>query len=291
LAEIGVRIDEAHLRPPVVLIVGAVASLADRLAWYEALPLFGKRIVVTRARHQADELSALLEHQGAEVVEFPVIEILGPDDPSELEDVYHRLGTYDWLVLTSVNGVDRFLGGLLAGGHDIRELAGVDIAAIGPSTAAAIRRYGLCVAAQPSEFRAEALVEALGEVRERRMLVARAAVARDVLPGELRRRGAVVDVVAVYRTILPSSLPDPASLGPFDVITFTSSSTVKNFLAIVGEPAHEMLAGTVAAAIGPITAQALEDAGLHCDLMPADYTVAALADAIGGYFANRKSVK
>jgi len=291
LSDFGSRIEAARLRPPVVMVVGAVAALADTIAWYESLPLFGKRIVVTRARHQADDLSVLLECQGADVVEFPVIEIVDPDDRSEIDAAYERIGSYDWLLLTSVNGVERFLGGLLAAGHDIRELAGVAIAAIGPATGEAVRRYGLHVAAQPTEFRAEALIDALGEVRGRRMLIARAAVARDVLPDELRRRGAFVDVVPVYRTVLPAHLPDAGELGDFDVVTFTSSSTVTNFVRIVGERIAQLLQGKVVAAIGPITAKALEDAGLSCHVMPTDYTVPALADAIVGYFANRNSVK
>lgn len=291
VADIAARVEAAALRPPVVLVVGGVAALAGTLAWYEKLPLFGRRIVVTRARHQAAELSSRLTDAGAEVLEYPVITIEDPDDAGALVAAYSGVGDYDWLLLTSVNGARRFLDGLVAAGHDIRELAGVRIAAIGPATARAVTDRGLLVAARPTEYVAEALVEALGDVAGRRLLLARAAVAREVLPDELRKRGARVDVVATYRTLLPTDVPAPQTLGEVDMVTFTSSSTVVNFDTLCSGNAREVLAGRAVAAIGPITAGALRERGIEPDVLPPSYTVADLASAIIGHFANGQAVK
>ena len=290
-------------RPPVVFVVGPVAGLAQDLGWFERLPLFGRRIVVTRARHQAAALTERLERSAAEVIEFPTIEITRVPVACGVLD---SVGTYDSLVLTSVNGVESFFAQFLAAGHDLRELAGVELAAIGPATREAIEARGLRVAAQPSEYRAEALLEALGEVRGRRILLARAEVAREVLPDTLRERGALVDVVSVYRTSFPHAQPSGAAaqrsdaaahagaehpvaaLGDFDMATFTSSSTVTGFdLACAGR-GREVLAGRLVAAIGPITARTLTGLGIAVDVMPADYTVDALAAEIEAFFANRQ---
>ncbi|MFN2426297.1 MAG: uroporphyrinogen-III C-methyltransferase [Candidatus Binatia bacterium] len=293
------------VRPPVIFVVGEVAGLAEDLGWYERLALFGRRIVVTRARHQAAALAERLERSGAEIVEFPTIEVR---ELAIAADVFDTIGSWDWLVLTSVNGVDAFFGQLLASGRDLRELAGVKLAAIGPATRAAIESRGLRVAAQPSEYRAEALLEALGDVQGQRVLLARAEVAREVLPDTLRERGAIVEVVPVYRTSFPQT-PFPlhesnashggaatggddhdavTGLGDFDLITFTSSSTVTGFDRRCAGRAKEALAGKFVAAIGPITGQALEALGIAVDVMPADYTIDALVAEIEAFFANRK---
>jgi uroporphyrinogen III methyltransferase/synthase len=275
------------VRPPVIFVVGAVAALADELDWYEKLPLFGRRIVVTRARHQATALAERLERAGAEVIEYPTIELVELPIPAA---VFDRASSYDWLVLTSVNGVEAFFGQFLAAGRDLRDLAGVKIAAIGPSTRAAVERHGIRVAAQPPEYRAESLLETLGDVAGQRMLLARAEVAREVLPDTLRARGAVVDVVPIYRT----STPDPARVGAvpaeFDMVTFTSSSTVTGFDRLCGGKAREVLAGRLVAAIGPVTADTATELGLPVDVMPSDYTIDAMADAIESYFAIRQGL-
>jgi uroporphyrinogen III methyltransferase/synthase len=271
------------VRPPVIFVVGDVAGLASDLGWYEKLPLFGRRIVVTRARHQAAQLADRLERSAAEVIEFPTIEI------TELPiaaSVFDRIGAMDWLVLTSVNGVEAFFGQLRAARRDLRELAGVAIAAIGPATREAVEARGLLVAAQPSEYRAEALLEALGDVRGKKILLARAEVAREVLPETLRARGADVEVVPVYRTSHPQRGAEPLP-DDFDLITFTSSSTVTGFDIATGGRAKETLAGKAVAAIGPVTAATLESLGIRVDLMPTDYTIDALATEIEAFFANR----
>ena len=290
LARIGKDAGHDLVRPPVVFVVGAVAGLADDLGWYERLPLFGRRIVVTRARRQAEALASRLERSGAQVLECPTIELSElPISPSVLD----AAGGYDWLLLTSVNGVDAFFGQFLAAGRDLRELAGVKLAAIGPATRRAVEARGRRVAAEPGEYRAEALLEVLGDVGGKRILLARAEVAREVLPDSLRERGAHVDVVPVYRTSAPPvSSPADAieALGDFDMVTFTSSSTVSGFDGLCARGARETLAGKLVAAIGPVTAQTLESLGIAVDVMPVDYTIDALADAIEAFFANRQAL-
>jgi len=319
LADIAAKAKAELARPPVILVVGAVAGLSAELSWFERLPLFGRRIVVTRARSQAAAFASGLEEAGAWVIEFPTIEI---HEIEIAQGVLDRAGSYDWIVFTSVNGVEAFFGQWRRAGRDLRDLAGVSLAAIGPATRAAVEQRGLCVAAQPLEYRAEALLETFGDVAGKRILLARAEVAREVLPQRLRERGATVDVVAFYRTEIPrrqagtvaarlspaavasdGTRPDSAesdgyvradALAPipsdFDMITFTSASTVKNFDSLCGGTAREVVRGKAVAAIGPITADALTALGIPTDVMPADYTIPALTQAIQAYFANRHPV-
>jgi uroporphyrinogen III methyltransferase/synthase len=285
LALLAKTIESEGLRPPGLIVVGSVAGIGEQIAWFEALPLFGRRIAVTRARHQAAALARLLERAGAEVVEYPTIEIQAAPDKAEVARAYNEVGTYDWLVLTSPNGAQRFLDGFLSAGHDIRELAGVSIAAIGPATAAVVEARGIHVAATPTEYRAEALVEALGDPSDQRFLRARAAVAREVLPDTLRDRGAHVDVVPIYETTLPDPPPDAKLLATVDAVTFTSSSTVTNFLSLGGDAALQCLKHAVVAAIGPITAGTLRDAGCEPQIVASEYTTAQLARELINYFA------
>jgi uroporphyrinogen III methyltransferase/synthase len=285
LARIAADAGEKLVRPPVVFVVGAVAALADDLEWFEKLPLFGRRIVVTRARHQAGALAERLEAGGAEVVEFPTVEIA---EISIAAEVFDRAGDYDDLVLTSVNGVESFFGQMFSAGRDLRSLAGVRIAAIGPTTRAAVEKRGLRVDVQPAAYRAESLLEAFGDVAGRTILLARAEAAREVLPETLRERGATVDVVTTYRTSTPAAAaPAP---GDFDMITFTSASTVTGFDRLCEDGAKRALAGRFVAAIGPVTAEAAEDLGIAVDVMPKDATIDALAAEIEDFFANRKGL-
>jgi uroporphyrinogen III methyltransferase / synthase len=285
------KMEAERLRPPVVLVFGRVAALAGRIAWYESLPLFGRRIVITRARQQAEALAERLENYGAETLEYPTIQVADPDDPAAVERAYAAIADYDWLVLTSANGAERFFHGYLAGGRDIRGLHGVRIAAIGPATRGAIERYGVRVAVEPAQYRAEALVEALGAVAGSRILLARAQHAREVLPSVLRERGAVVDVLALYRTVLPHEVPPVDAILAADMITFTSASTVDNFLSAAGASGRSLLRRIAIAAIGPITAGALERVGVAADVVADPYTIDALVDAIVDYFANREALK
>ncbi len=281
---------EAGMRPPVITVVGEVAGLADELEWYERLPLFGRRIAVTRARHQAGAMAHALESLGAGVIEYPTIEIGPPSDPSLLQRALSGLSSFDWLVLSSANGVARFFEAMAGAGRDIRELAGVRIAAIGPATEEAVRRRGLKVAARPAEYRGEALAEALGEVSGKRILVARAEVAREVLPERLEGKGAEVEVVPLYRTGLPELRADAGLLAGADMFTFTSVSTVENFFTMLPDRALSLLEGAAVAAIGPVTAASLAGRGVEPDVVPTEYTTAAMVAGIREHFATHKVV-
>jgi uroporphyrinogen III methyltransferase/synthase len=281
-------IDAASFRPPAVIVVGTVARLGTSIGWYESLPLFGRKVVVTRARHQAGALADRLEALGAEVREFPTIELAPASGEEALAAAFDAVGTYDWLVLTSVNGVEKFFEVFLGQGRDVRDLAGVSLAAIGPATRDAIERHGLRVAACPTEYRAEALAEAIGDVQGRRVLLARAQRAREILPETLRAGGADVDVLPLYRTVAPDPAPDPAVLEGADVVTFTSASTVSSFLALAGESGRSLLDRATVAAIGPITAGRLVEAGVEVDVVPGEYTIEGLVEALVRRLADEK---
>lgn len=251
--------------------------------------LAGRRIVVTRSRTQVGPLKALLEAEGAEIVEFPTIRIVPLDDYSEVDRALDRLGDYQWIVFTSQNGVAAFLDRLRGRGGDLRALAGLHLAAIGPATAHALVARGLRVDLAPGEFVAEALVEALaGGGRARlhgaRVLVPRALEARTVLPEGLRARGAVVDVVPVYRTETERAQPPQAWRqlldGPVDAITFTSSSTVRNFVEVVGPEAPGIAGRALVVCIGPVTAATARECGLLVGLVARAYTIPGLVAAL-----------
>jgi len=285
---------EARLRPPALVVIGDVVRLAGDLAWFERRPLFGRRIVVTRPRAQARAFAALLEAQGAEVVSLPTIAPMPPESFAPIDAALARVPQYQWLVLTSPHGVEVFFDRMRALGRDLRELAGVAIAAIGPATAAGVAARGLNVAVTPAEYRAEAVAEVLvaAGVAGRRVLLARAAGARTVLPERLRAAGALVDDVATYRTELP---PEAAAAPALftgerrpDLITFTSSSTVSNFARLfAGHDLPTVLKGVAIGCIGPVTAATARDLGLTVDVEPAQYTVPAFAAAVIEYLRPR----
>ena len=279
---------------PAILVVGRVVGLRQHLRWFDDRPLFGRRIVVTRSREQADELIDMLEERGAEAILSPTIRIAPPEDPSALERACAEIGGFDWLVFSSANAVDAFMERLLAVA-DVRELKGVRICTVGESTASRLATYGIRVDLVPPEFRAEALVETLkgtGQVEGRRVLFPRADIARDVIADELRAAGAeVVDVIA-YRTLLGS----PERDGDYDIyrmlldrqidaVTFTSASSVRNFAQILGpEQAADLLRTTVVASIGPVTAEAAQQLDIATDVMPERFTVPDLVDALVAHF-------
>jgi len=265
------------MRPPATIVIGDVVSLRDKFNWFERLPLFGQRIVITRAHRQSRDLAEPLEALGAEVIALPVIEIQPPTDPAPLARAMAQLETYDWIIFTSVNGVRRFVSGL----DDIRKLR-AKIAAIGPATAAAVEALHLKADRVPAEYVAESLLEALAndDLQGKRILLPRAAVARDVVPIELGKRGAIVDVVEAYRTEAPANLAVRAQevlARKPHWITFTSSSTVKTLVAAVGAKALE---GIRLASIGPITSATARDLGLHIDVEAEPHTMAGLVEAI-----------
>ena len=278
------------MKPPALIVVGEVVALREKLRWFEALPLAGKRILITRAREQASSFAAVLEAAGAEVVEFPTITFTAPESWGPLDAAIGRLREYRWVIFTSANGVRFFWQRLQAAGRDIRDLAGITVCAIGPATAAALHSLGIRADIVPTEFKAEALVEAIGtdDLRGSRVLLARAAESREVIPEELTRRGALVDVVPAYRTV--KGAPDTEGLrtmlrdGKIHAVTFTSSSTVKHFLDLVGEEARELLKSVVVASIGPITAETAARHGIVSHVVPENYTIPALADALVKHF-------
>jgi len=271
-------IADRPLAPPATIVIGEVARLD--LAWFEQRPLFGRRVVVTRARAQASELTERFEATGAEVVELPTIEIAEPvDGGAALASAVASLRDYEWVVLTSANGARRFLAAL----RDGRDAAGVHIAAIGPGTANALREGNLVADLVPPEFVAESLLEVFPSpsASDAKVLLARAEVARDVLPEGLRARGWHVDVVDAYRTV--AAAPDSDVLDAVagaDVITFTSSSTVERFLEVAGA----RRVPRVVACIGPVTAGTAREHGLRVDVEAAVHSLDGLVDAVVDHF-------
>jgi uroporphyrinogen III methyltransferase/synthase len=269
------RLGEEVVEAPAVIVIGAVAE-AD-LRWYEDRPLFGRRVVVTRAREQASELVERLAELGAETVELPVIEIGEPADGGvALSRAAAAAASYDWVAFTSANAVERFFAALEAGGGDARSLAGPRVAAIGPGTAAALATRGVRADLVPDHYVAEAVVDAFPD-GPGRVLLPRAAVARDALPAGLAAKRWEVDVVEAYRTRLGVPTPEAlASAGGADAVTFTSSSTVSNFLQVAGRERVP----PVVACIGPVTAATAEAAGLDVSVVAEEHTIEGLVRAL-----------
>jgi uroporphyrinogen III methyltransferase/synthase len=281
LADLPRRVVEAGMTPPVTILIGPTVRLRDKLNWFERLPLFGRRIVVTRAAEQAPALADKLRSLGAAVLELPAIAIRPLEDYSVLDAAIDRLSDYDWLVFTSVNGVRFFFERLDCSRRDVRELPR-KLCAIGPATRRELEKLHLKVDLMPEEYVAEALVEAFSreDMRGKRVLLARAAAARELLPEELRRLGAAVDVVPAYRTVIPEDAQERArqvfARRP-DWVLFTSSSTAKNLVAIAG---REALEGVRIASIGPVTSETVRSLGLNVAAEARPYTIDGLIEAI-----------
>ncbi len=287
LATIAADVRAAGLNPPAVTVIGEVARLRDRLRWFDARPLSGKRVLVTRTREQASELSRLLEHQGAEAVELPTIEIIETGDPGEVSAAIDQLRTsaYNWVIFTSPNAIAIFLRHLHQRGYDARAFSRAQIAAIGPGTADALSHAGLTADLVPQRYVAEGLLDAFAAraVAGQRFLLPRANGARDTLIDGLERRGAAVDELTLYRAAVPTS-PDLEGLrrlrsGDIDVATFASSSAVRNLIEMLGGDLAPLRSIHIAA-IGPVTAQAVRDAGLEVAVEAAEYTIPGLVQAL-----------
>jgi uroporphyrinogen III methyltransferase/synthase len=264
-------------------VVGEVVRLREKLDWFGRLPLFGKRIVVTRAREQADTLSARLRELGAEPIELPTIEIQPPSDPAPLERAIAHLAAYDWLIFTSANGVRHFVAALDRSAADWRGLR-AKICAIGPATRAAVESLHLKVDLMGAEYVAEGLLEAFRpyELGGKRVLLPRAKVARDLVPVELAKRGAEVDVVEAYQTVVPAEAEARgralfAAARKPDWVTVTSSSTARNLVGAVGK---EALAGVRIASIGPVTSGTVRELGLEVAVEARPYTMEGLVRRI-----------
>ena len=289
LADVSAR---EEIGAPAVIVVGELAGMREHLKWIERTPLFGRTIVVTRARAAASEFATALRRLGAEVVEFPTIETAPPRSYAALDRAIKRVDSFDWIIFTSAMGVESFIERLKSLGRDIRALGDASIAAIGPATAALLADYALRVAAVPDEYRAEEIVSAIGikQIRGKRFLIPRAEVAREALPEILRDKGAKEVVVApAYRTVKPKGaqiarMRELIASGKIDLVTFTSSSTVTNFCELLGVPVKGIKAG----AIGPITAATAEERGFEVVVKPRKYTIEALTEAIREYYAAAK---
>jgi uroporphyrinogen III methyltransferase/synthase len=291
LADIADRAEECGFKPPAVTIVGEVVSLREKLKWFDMRPLCGKKIVVTRAAEQACEFSAKLAARGATVLECPTIRLVEPENWQLLDLAIRDLAGYDWLVLTSGNAVRYFFQRLDMLGLDARALAGCKICAVGPRTSDEVRSFGVKPDLVPADYKAEGVIHEFSrlDMHNHRVLFPRADKARDVIPRELKRMGAHVDSPVAYRNIFPERLP-PETLFALekrsvDCITFTSSSTVQNLAAMLGEELMlDMLKGVAVASIGPITSKSCRDLGLKVDIEPASYTLNALTDALEAHF-------
>jgi uroporphyrinogen III methyltransferase/synthase len=283
LADIAQKAVANDFKAPAVAVFGEVVALRDGLKWYEKRPLLGKRIVVTRTRKQASALSNKLRALGAHVIELPTIRIEPPGNLREFAELVQDSHVYDWIVFTSANGVEAFFEIFFKLYDDAREIGGTHIAAIGPATAQRVKDFHLHVDLQPDEFVADGLVREFkkqGSIENLRVLLVRAEKARDTLPRELSALGAIVDEGIAYRTVPEtrdrSGARRQLAHDGADLITFTSSSTVENFLAL-GLPWPK---GMQVASIGPITSKTVRDHGLKVDIEARRHDIDGLVDAI-----------
>ena len=284
---------ESKFRPPAVIVVGEVVRLREQLRWFETRPLFGKHILVTRASHQAEELSRLLIECGAVPVEMPLIEIRAPSTWKELDQAILNLGHYHWVVFTSVNGVDMVLQRIYALDLDVRQFNSTCIGAIGPATAEALARYGLRADYMPDTYTSQGFLAKFGsqEIAGCRVLLPRADIATKELPDGLARLGAKVKEITAYQTTAPTKDNSQGQQlllrGEIDIITLTSPSTVANLLTIPGLT-WQTIGKTKVACIGPKTAAAAIEAGLKVDIAAKEHTIQGLVEAMETYFQERR---
>ncbi len=276
----------AGIKPPALIVVGHVVSLREKISWFENRPLFGKKIVVTRARLQASRVTAQLAALGAEVLELPAIKIEPPEDPAPLDQAVSEISSYDWVIFTSANGVDAFFGALDRAGLDSRALAGVKICVIGPGTAARLEQFGLKKDAQPGAYKASEITGTLAGLEDlsgKKILCPRADIAPKELITDLESRGAQAVDIAAYRTVgatpAPEALEELFADGGPDWITFTSSSTVTNFVNAVG--LDRLKASTASlASIGPVTSETIRGFGLEPGVQADPHTIDGLIEAL-----------
>ncbi|HPU35566.1 MAG TPA: uroporphyrinogen-III C-methyltransferase [Bacillota bacterium] len=292
LEDICEKAKNAEFKNPAVIIVGDVVYLREKLNWFEKKPLFGKRVLVTRSREQASALSAAIEEAGGEALEFPVIRVVEPEDYGPLDRAINNLKTFDWVIFTSVNGVQAFFRRLRHLRKDIRELYRARLCAIGPKTGEALENYGLLVETVPEKYRAEEIIEALRDRIEAgtKILLPRADIARKVLPEALRQVGAEVTEVTAYRTVAgdgdSSRIREMLARGEIHLVTFTSSSTVRNLVNMLNAPdLQTLLKNVVVACIGPITAGTARELGLKVDVVAKEYTIEGLVRSLLEYYS------
>lgn len=284
-------VQDAKLGPPAIIVVGEVVKLREKLNWYESKPLFGKRVVVTRSRDQASVFAEMLIDRGATTIEFPTINVVPPQSWDQLDRALSDIDSYNWIIFTSANAIRFFMDRLRQLKHDLRLLKGINICVVGAKTAEALAGYGLRPDLIPSEFKAEGVITALGgiEVKGQRFLIPRAKVAREIIPEKLREQGADVTVATAYENVRPAGDLDRVQRlfeeKKITVVTFTSSSTVHNFVEILGQKEYKRaMTGVKVACIGPVTAKTAEEYGMKTDIMPKEYTIPALVESIVRYF-------
>ncbi len=295
LSDIVGLVNKRGLRPPAITVVGEVVSLRESLSWFENKPLFGKRIVVTRTREQASELVQKLEELGADCEEFPTIRIVPPDSWEPLDSVIRGIEGFDWVIFTSVNGVKNFLMRLKVVGRDLRCLSRCKIAAIGPKTAEVLEGLYIKPDFVPSEYRAEGIIEGLKDfnITGKKILIPRAKAAREILPEKLREAGAEVEVVPAYKTVKPEALETETLIkmfknGEINMVTFTSSSTVNNFVDLLGtDRVSSLLERVDIACIGPITAETAKRFGITTHVMPEQYTIDGMVRSIEAFYRSK----
>lgn len=301
-AELLASLQQHVRRAPAILVAGLVVGFREHLRWFDTRPLFGKRVLVTRPRGQAAELSSLLASLGAQPVEAPMISIVPPEDPAPLRQAANAAVTFDWIVFSSTNAVDALMKALFETGCDVRALAGPRICAVGTATADRLVRYGVRADLIPEEFRSEGVAAAMfarGAMPGSRVLLPRADIGREVIAEELAALGAEVTEVVAYRTVLNDARrdedPDVYGMlleGRIQAVTFTSGSAVRSFVSIYGaDQAIDLLRNTTVAVIGPVTGEAAAQLGIRVDVQPSTYTVAAMVDALAAHFAQRPAVE
>jgi uroporphyrinogen III methyltransferase / synthase len=282
--------------PPAILVVGKVVELRESLSWFEQKPLFGKGIVITRPEKQADELTALLEKEGAQAINFPTIKVIPPAIWIDLDAALNNLSDYNWLIFTSANGVKYFFERLFVQDKDIRELKGIKICCIGPSTALQVKKMGIKIDLIPEYYVSESILQSFAKMnmQGQKVLIPRTADARDILPEGLKKMGAIVDVVTAYVTVNSGEkrekLAQLISDKRIDVITFTSSSTITRFLEIMGKD-YAIPPPIKIACIGPITAAMARKAGWKVDIQQEEYTMQGLVHSLIDYFGQKASAE
>jgi uroporphyrinogen III methyltransferase/synthase len=289
LSQIAEASKQAGLKNPAIILVGEVVRLREKLSWYDSRPLSGKRLVIPRAAGQARETAGAVLERGAVPLVLPMIAIDEPPEPARLARAVGELSSYDWVLLTSTNGVERLRAELERSGRDARAFGSAKVGAIGPKTAEALERLGVRADVVAQEFVGEGLAAAvLARGAPKRVLLLRALVARDALPEALRAQGCEVDVVPAYQTRpltdSGAELAQGIESGGVDAILFTSSSTVTSTVEALGPRAHELLGRLVLASIGPITTRTLESVGLRASVQAQIYTIEGLLDALEQHF-------
>jgi len=295
LGEIVEKVTAHPLPPPTVFVVGEVVKLREIANWFERKPLFGRGVVITRPKEQADKFALLLYREGARVLFFPTIKIETLPDEKLFSRAVDSIESYHWLIFTSANGVEIFFSKFRERGKDLRNLKGIEICALGPATAKAIERWGLKVDVLPDTFISEGVVEALSrrDMAGKRVLLPRAETARDVIPEGLSALGCQVDVLPLYHSVCANTdrkiFLKWLERGMIDVVTFTSPSTVHNFFKIMGE--FSWPPNIYTASIGPVTASALTERGLKVHIMAKEHTIEGLMGALGEFFSRKEKEK